>query len=122
MESVQIAPATLTGTWRQDSTIYDFYYPQGQFSHHSKYPLLPGGTITLTASRWHYVGMTEAEPEHAYTIRGNKLLVQQEAVGHENGRVDTMVVIGLNEHRLILQDRNVWPDGSLRIGLNYHSR
>lgn len=122
MESVQIDPVTLTGTWHQDSTIYDFYHSQGQFSHHSKYPFQSWGTVTLTVFRWHYAGNTEVEPDHAYILRGNTLLVQQEGIGHENGRVDTMKITGLNEHGLILQDRAVWPDGSLRIGLNYYSR
>jgi hypothetical protein len=108
---VPIALAGLEGRWQQDSAAIIFYNPQREFGHRVTYPFERKGVLVLTPTCWYYVG----EAERAYTRLGGALYLQQEAVGLENGRVDTLVIITLDKHRVISRDSTKEANGGFRV-------
>ena len=115
---VPISLAGLTGRWQQDSAAAIFYNPQREFGHRATYPFERKGVLVLTPTRWHYIG----EAERAYTRLGNALYLQQEAVGQENGRVDTLIITTLDKHRVIFRDSITEASGGFRVWYDYYSR
>lgn len=111
----------LEGTWHQDSASVKYYNPYHGFIRRAKYPLAVPGILTIMPTSWRYQG--NGAGSFQLTRYGKKLVVQQERIGHENGRTDTLDILLLTAHHLILRDSsNGYPDGAINVWRDYYSR
>jgi hypothetical protein len=121
--AIVVRPLTvpLEGTWQQDSSWINFYNPRHEFIRQAKYPLAARGMLTILPTSWHYQG--NGAGSYRLSHYGEKLVVQQEPIGRENGRADTFDILLLTAHQLVLRDSsNGYPDGGINVWREYYSR
>jgi hypothetical protein len=125
----------LIGRWRYDSAGAAFYNRRGYFISRFMAPLPSGAILTIGPERWTYSG--SVRETHTYLRRGNTVWVRRlvdtalvrggharlQDLDHGIGLADTLLLVTLTSHRLVLCDSTTDPDGSLtRVGRSYYSR
>jgi hypothetical protein len=112
---------TLEGAWQQDSSRGRYYTPHHTLLSSVKSVGRKEENVTITPTRWRYPNYHAQE--HRFTRYTGKLLVQQYPIGEENGRADTLDILVLSTHHLVLRDSsNGNPDGSINVWRHYYSR
>ncbi|QIL78360.1 hypothetical protein [Hymenobacter sp. HDW8] len=124
----------LAGRWRYDSSRTTLADAAQRVENTFLDPIPPKAVLLIDSAQWRYAG--SMREEHVYTRHGDTLLVSRVGDRHlvdqhyihpdKVGKVifgpDTLLITTLTPHRLIVEQRSRYSDGSTRTNWLYHSR